>query len=477
MKKYLIIASALVALSSCTKDISRFNDQTKAAASVPGYTLFSNGLRNLTYGLTTPNVNRNVLRMTVQHWTSTTYTQEPNYDFDTRNITGLWWDRMYRDVISQLEAAKPQIASDIKLNAGVKKNQTAIADIIEVYAYMTLVNSFGNVPYSEAINPNNLFPKYDDAKTIYDSLFVRLDADIAALDPTFAGYSAASDMLYAGNMNGWVKFANSLKVKMAMTYADVDATKAKALFEAAEPKAIASAADNAVFKFLSTTPYTNPLWEDLVQSGRQDFIACNTLMNVLNNLSDPRKTQFFKPSSTGKWVGGVAGALNTYDNFASASDKLKQPDLPMLMADYVEMEFYRAEAKERGFTVSGAATAADHYNNAITASIVYWGGTAADATVYLLQPTVAYATATGNWKQKIGTQKWIALFNRGVEAWTEMRRLDFPVIPSPAAAISGFPNRYKYPANEQQLNPDNYKLTVKVIGGDRVETKVFWDVN
>ena len=69
--------------------------------------------------------------------------------------------------------------------------------------------------------------------------------------------------------------------------------------------------------------------------------------------------------------------------------------------DYVQTEFMRAEAKERGYNVAG--TAEQHYNNAITASIIAWGGTAADAAAYLAQPSVAYSTAAGTWKQKIGT--------------------------------------------------------------------------
>jgi hypothetical protein len=137
------------------------------------------------------------------------------------------------------------------------------------------------------------------------------------------------------------------------------------------------------------------------------------------------------------------------------------------------MEFYRAEAKERGFTVTG--TAEEHYNKAISASILAWGGTAADAAVYLARPDVAYTTAAGTWRQKIGTQKWIALYNRPYEGWLELRRLDYPVLPAPVGAKSGFPNRLTYPGNEQQLNGTNYTAAASAIGGDKVETKLFWD--
>ncbi|HWH69501.1 MAG TPA: SusD/RagB family nutrient-binding outer membrane lipoprotein, partial [Candidatus Sulfotelmatobacter sp.] len=94
---------------------------------------------------------------------------------------------------------------------------------------------------------------------------------------------------------------------------------------------------------------------------------------------------------------------------------------------------------------------------------------------YLAQAAVAYNTAAGNYRQKIGTQFWIALFNRPYEAWTEVRRLDYPALTAPSTARSGFPNRLTYPANEQTLNGTNYTSAASSIGGDQVETKLFWD--
>src|SRR5688572_30557997 len=108
MKKYLIIISSafLLMLLSCTKDITRFNNETKAPANVPPETLFSNGVRNLADILAEPNVNRNIFRYTVQHWASTTYQDEPNYDFGTRNIPQTWWLIMYRNVLTDLKESK-----------------------------------------------------------------------------------------------------------------------------------------------------------------------------------------------------------------------------------------------------------------------------------------------------------------------------------------------------------------------------------
>ena len=474
MKKYFIISLSLFTMAACTKDIEKYNDQTKNAAVAPAGSLFSNGVRNLMDGLASPNVNTNVFRATVQHWTTTTYTDEPNYDFTTRNIPQAWWTRMYRDVLVDLEESKRLVAASLATDA-TKKNQVAIADIMQVYTFSVLVNSFGNVPYSEALDYNNLFPKYDDAQTIYMDLLTRIDADIAALDPAGDGFESSADFIYGGKVAGWKKFANALKIKLAMTIADVDAAKAKTAVEQASTGDFSSAADNAVVKYSALTPNTNPIWVDLIQSKRQDWIAAKTFVDVLNATSDPRLSLYFKPNDNGQYVGGVVGSTNTYSLFAKASDKITDPTLPGVLLSYDEMEFYKAEAVERGFAVGGTAEA--HYNNAIRASMAFWGATSAQADAYLLQPAVAYTTAAGDFKQKIGIQKWTALYNRGLEAWTEVRRLDAPVLPAPAAAKSGFPNRFTYPANEQTLNGANYTDAAAKMGGDKVENKIFWDKN
>lgn len=142
-----------------------------------------------------------------------------------------------------------------------------------------------------------------------------------------------------------------------------------------------------------------------------------------------------------------------------------------MLLDYSEIEFFLAEARERGYNAGG--TAQQHYNNAVNASIVYWGGTVADAASYLSQPAVAYSSA--NWKQLIGVQKWIALYNRRWDAWIEWRRLDYPQLTQAVDAQSEIPLRYPYPVNEQNVNQENYEAAAAAIGGDFVETKLWWD--
>jgi hypothetical protein len=215
------------------------------------------------------------------------------------------------------------------------------------------------------------------------------------------------------------------------------------------------------------------LYADIVLGGRGDYVAAEDLMNKLVALNDPRKPLYFGVNNAGNYQGGVVGKVNTYADMSKPSAQVSAATAPLVLLDYVETEFLRAEAKERGFNVAG--TAEGHYNNAIRASIIFWGGTNADADAYLAQPSVAYTTATGTWKEKIGVQKWIALYNRPFVGWTELRRLDFPQLTLPVGAKSGFPNRFPYPNNEQQLNGTNYTSAAAKIGGDKVETKLFWD--
>ena len=142
--------------------------------------------------------------------------------------------------------------------------------------------------------------------------------------------------------------------------------------------------------------------------------------------------------------------------------------------DYPEIAFGLAEAAARGYSVGG--TAEDFYNKAVTASIKYWGGSDADVATYLKNPLVAYTTAKGTYKQKIGTQKYLALYNRGFEAWTEWRRLDAPTFNVPAnKTYAEIPVRFTFPVGEQTLNKANWTAASTAIGGDKLTTKLFWD--
>lgn len=134
-----------------------------------------------------------------------------------------------------------------------------------------------------------------------------------------------------------------------------------------------------------------------------------------------------------------------------------------------------AEAAARGGYSVGTVEA--HYTAGITSSLTRWGVAPADIAAYLANPAVNYATAVGTWQQKIGTQAWLALYARGLQGFTEWRRLDYPILTKTPAieAYSDIAKRYTYPTSEHTLNPESYKAAAAAIGGDKLTTKLFWD--
>ncbi len=237
-----------------------------------------------------------------------------------------------------------------------------------------------------------------------------------------------------------------------------------------------SNSDNATISYETSPPNTNPLWVDLVQSGRSDFVIANTLVDYMNTLSDPRRAAYFDDNlGAGTYVGGPYGDNNSFPSYTHINDMIQAPDFRGVLLDFSEVEFLLAEASERGYAVGG--TAETHYNAGITASMEDWGVSTIDATAYLLNPSVAYTTATGTWREKIGFQFWLAMYNRGFEGWSIYRKYDAPVMNTAAVSLLPVPKRYTYPLSEQTLNLTNYTAAAAAIGGDELATPIFWDVN
>ncbi|MGI4761918.1 MAG: SusD/RagB family nutrient-binding outer membrane lipoprotein [Janthinobacterium lividum] len=489
MKKSLSLClPALLLATSCVNSLTDYNIDPKSPASVSAGSLVTAAELGLAREMVNPSVNVNPFRFYVQYWAETQYPDETNYNIATRQINRTFWRNMYLGggttdptytpgVLSNLNIAKSTITADNTLDASVKANQLACVEVLAVYGWTVLVDTYGNVPYKQALDYTNGQPAYDDAATIYSDLFVRLNAAIASMKSASAGLGSA-DVIYGGNMASWLKFANSLKLRMAITTVDADAARAKTQAEQAASAVFTANADDATFKFSSAPPNANPLWENLVQSGRKDFVGTSIFIDTLKYFNDPRLPKYFSPVGGGttstNYVGGNYGDSNDYASASNPGTILQDPALPAELESYAEVEFLLAEAVARGFNVGGTITS--HYNAAITASIQSWGGSAADAATYLAQPSVAYATAAGSsFKTKIGNQEWIALYNQPVQAWNTWRRLDTPVLLPGADALSPIPLRFPYPFDEQNINATNYAAAASAIGGDKVDTKIFWD--
>lgn len=482
MKKILLTLFITCMFFACDDRLEDLNRPTKEPVEVTAETLFSNGLKELAYMMTNSNTNINVFRLYAQYWAQTTYPDESQYNMVVRRNPDNFWRGAYRDALKDLEVAREitvETAEALALPDEVRDNRIAIIDICKVYGFSTLVDAFGPIPFSEALDPDILQPKYDDDAEVYNNLVVMLNDAIAMIDTDGEAFPETQDLLYNGDMEGWLRFANSLKLKMAMNLADVDAVKAGNMAaEAVASGVIVTNANNASITYLGAFPNTHPVHEDLVQSGRDDYVIANTIVDVMNDLNDPRLPVYAQPLADGvTYEGGVYGTNNTFSLKSHIGEAFYQPDLEGLLLDAAEVHLMLAEAVERGFPVGGTAEA--HYNMGIRASMEYWGVPEADIDDYLANPDVAYSTAAGDWKQKIGLQHWLALYNRGFEGWTVWRRLDFAGFNAPPLlTYDDIPERFIYPIEEATLNKANLDAGVQMLGGnDDANTKIFWDVN
>ncbi len=482
MKKSIYIFCICAAAISCKKDITDLNQSPKDPTYVPSAALFTNATVNLSDVMASTNVNNNNFRLFVQYWTETIYRDETRFNLNQRSIPDRWFATFYRDVIEDLTTASKVVETEtLDLTAGQIKNRKAINDILISYAYYTLLTTFGNVPYTDALNIENIQPKYDDAATVYTAIIAKLNAALSSLDVNETGYGAG-DVLLSDNTAAWVRFGNSLKFRMAMTIIDVDFETAKTMITEAAPDVIASNSENIRMNYITSPPNTNPVWEDLVQSGRYDFVAAKPFVDALVANNDPRLKHYFNEAITpGGYVGQAPGSRAAYNDFSGPSSTLAAKDFPHTYFSYAEMELLKAEAIERGITLDG--TAEEHYNNAIDASVLEWGGTIEEAHEYRAQPDVAYETAPGDYKEKIGMQSWYILYNRGYDEWTQWRRLDYPVLNLPSGAAANFADdetpavitRMTYPVVEQNLNKANYNAASTAIGKDRKTQKLWFD--
>ncbi len=481
MKKIIFVLIVLAGFaSSCTKNFEDFNTDKKRPTEVPGDFIFANAQKALADQIASTNVNLNVWKLWAQYWTETTYTDEANYDIVNRTIADNTFQEFYRDILADLNEARKVITAEAAIGEiaeANKQNRLYIIDLLECYCYNHLLEAFGDIPYSEALDITNLSPKYDDALTVYKDLLTRSKAaanglNAGSINEVVVGSFGDNDLFYSGDVSMWIKFANSLQIKMAITLADADNATAKDYIESAYGGAF-TAGENAQLVYLGGSN-SNPLYVDMVQSGRDDFVPANTIIDIMNDLNDPRRDDYFFANGE-EYVGGDYGYSSPFGQLSHVSDPIQAPTFPMVLLDYTEIAFYLAEAAERGYSVGGSAES--YYNQAITSSILHWGGTATDASDYLAQASVAYATATGNWKQKIGTQAWLAYYVRGMEGYTSWRRLDFPIM-NIAPAIETYdqiPVRFTYPIREQTLNGAKYAEAASAIGGDELTTKLFWD--
>ena len=424
---------------------------------------------------------------TAQYWSSNQYSNESRYQYRDATANNAWasfYAGPLQDLQTIIDLNSGDNAGDYA-GYGDNANQIAVAKILQAWIYQHLTDAFGDIPMSQALQGvSNTTPAYDSQASVYASLITMLDE---AMDGMTSGAGPQGDQIYGGNMDQWTKLANSLKLRVAMRMSDVNAEAAQTAAEAALSSGmiIAGNEDNALFAYLSGAPNNNPINEDY--KTRNDFAASNTMVDYLTSLNDPRVGVYYAEAvNGGGYIGEVYGlseanaAITMNDDVSQRGTAILAADFPGILFDAAQTHFLAAEAAERGWT--SILSAEEHYNAAIALNMNFWGITDEAAIAdYTTQESVAYATAEGDWKTKIGRQKWVALYMQGYEGWAEYRRLDFGLLnPCADGVLAGdgnVPARMWYPLDEQTLNGANWSAATDAGATDLLETKLWWDVN
>jgi len=399
----------------------------------------------------------------------------------------------------------------------------AIALILEVQAMSRVTDYYGPIPYTKVGSAGSTTP-YDSQQTVYNTFFAQLDTAVANLtaytkaNPGLKPF-AKFDMVYGGDYTQWIKYANSLRLRLAMHIVNVDATTAKtqALKAINDPGGlILTNTDNAGIQGI--LQYHSPIW--WIGTSWTDLACGASLTSYLNGYNDPRESKMISPATSpasiaGQYVGirigtpvGGKPLYNGYSlpNFANISEYSS-----MILINAAEVWFLKSEAALRGWTTESAQT---DYETGITTSMAQWGAnignylsdntsTQADyvdpltptpgtpnASIKAMSTiTIAWDPAATNERnlERIITQKWIANFpSGGWESWTEYRRTGYPrLFPVVVNNSNGEINtdlqirRIKYPSSEYTSNATNVAAAVQMLGagGDKGGTPVWWDTN
>ncbi len=476
--KYALLLSVLFFGATSCDDITEYNVDPNNPIDVPAINLVTEAEYQVNRVLWSRGYNAEWTMLCVQHWAQNEYAEESRYTVDGNDFDAEWLD-FYADVLKELDVAEEMIMMDETLTEPVRANQTAIIEILMVHTFHNMVDGYGDIPYTEALQSIDFpLPGYDSQQSIYMDLLARLEAAVNALDPS-AGSFESGELIYEGDVALWQKLGNSLMMRMAMRIVDVDENTAKNyIAKAADPNnggMISSNEENALFEFSDDPNIANPLFIDAVIDTRDDFAVTDVLVDNLKAMGDPRLDVYAKPNNSGEIVGMPYGltdgeAFSLKSTTSRPSDLVREATAPAVIMDYAEVKFLEAEAYQRGILSGDAAQA---YADGVAASMNYWGITdeAAIADYVSANPYDA-----GNWKESLGWQKWIAFYMNGPQAWAEWRRLDFPQLEVPAAATNDvIPVRLPYPISEQTRN--NSSLQAVTGNPNDLSTKLWWDVN
>lgn len=504
-KLYILGLFASVLLSSCVDDI---NEDPNRPTSVPTTSLITSAEKLLVDNLRSEQASLRGSMLFVQYFSQNTYTTQSRYDIPF-SYSDDYWKGLYKTLNNLEEVVKlntDPLTKDVATANGAGRNATqiAISRVLKSYAFYALTDVFGNIPYQsygnkdedfQALqqNPENITPKYASQEKIYADIL----NELKAAGDTLIKYQSETtfgkaDIIYAGSNQKWAKFANSLRLRFSTRIKDKNQALYQEHFQDALSKGVfTSNADNAAFKYSTTSPNEAPLYRATVTANRKDFAISNIFVDLLQGknailpVSDPRLPIYALPATaTNTYVGLPYGLANDQaGKFAATGVSL--PGAVINASNYAEVLMEYAEVK---FLVSeyNSWSQAD-YASGVRASLEKWGVSADNVNTYLESLPAAS-------KENVLTQKYIALYMQGLESWSEYRRTGYPSFLvkegdvvfqgtidgagvtyrfDPLFGDGGVPGRLYYPTKEQNVNKANYQEALSAQGNDKIETKLW----
>ncbi len=444
-------------------------------------------------------------------WTqSSSYILNPaTFTYNFTNADFNYWDGMYRNLEDYQYVINNAEANGQKYFKGPAK-------VMKAFVFQALVDMYGNIPYSDALKGGgSLAPKFDDQKAVYEDLIKLLDDAIVDLKANaFASSFASTDIVFKGNTGKWVRFANSLKLRILMHQARMAGRDAyitteinKIVTEGSGFITGQEVSSGGSSFYLATAGKTNPVYDrwGYDANGAQRSLGryprpTKFLFDVLITSNDTfrlKRIAYAKGGENGNtpgvstqpevisnYVGVPFGVASGYTAPASSwigpSLIVKgEYNRPYILMTAAEIQFLLAEAKQRFPAVTLSGSAQSYYEEGVKQSFRVLGvADAANNANTLLTSGIADAdwTASTDKLRAIAIQKWLALTNfNGLEAWTEYRRTKLPVTPQANTVTStDRPLRLFYPDTETGSNGANVAAQGTI---DVFKTKIFWDVN
>lgn len=479
MKKTGIIAlSILLIVSSCKKDFEELNTNPNSPTAVEPSLVLRQVLYNVGDEMSYEGfVAGNLLG---QYYTMVDFNLFDRHSLLETQYGGNPWTLLYKSMRdNEVVLEQAQTNSVYQVYAGP-------ALILKSYLAGMLTDIYGDAPYSDALKgkDGNIAPKYDKQEDIYKSaggIIDNLDKGIAAINAYTGAQRLNGDILYNGNLQNWIKFANSLKIKYLIRMSDVEDVSARlqAIFNSGDY--LKSNSENATFDFTDGQP-NNFRMAKLREGDFNLFVMSQTAEEILKKYNDPRMAILYRPAGNDTTGMGFNGLLNGQDASStsitvanySLSGTIFRENSGRLDANFMtawETELLLAEAAQKGLISSSSQL---HYDNGVILAFDYWGATM--PANYLTTDSSAYGSFGANTLEQIITQKWIANSVNGYESWIEYRRTGFPQLKQVSASLNSnlFPVKMPYPTDEATLNSVNFNAATG--GSNSVNTKVWWDI-